>query len=86
MSDDSGDSRTIRLWDLKDGQHVVVRCPACGRMVLFPPGLLEKRHRVPGNTLVHDLRHRMRCQKCNTTRDITVTVEEPKLPQTGRRR
>ena len=86
MADESADPRDIRLRDLKPWQFVVVRCPACGRVVHFPPGMLERRHRVPGNTLVHDLRYRMRCQRCNTSRDIKVTVEEMKLPATGQQR
>ena len=76
MSDYPVDPRDIRLRDLKPWQFVVVRCPVCGRVVHFAPGMLERRHGVPGNTLVHDLRYRMRCQHCNANRDIMVTVEE----------
>ena len=86
LANQLADPRNIRLWDLKPWQFVLVQCPVCGRVVHFAPGTLERRHRVRGNALVHDLRHRMRCQQCNTSRDIKVTVEEARVPETGSRR
>jgi hypothetical protein len=68
------DSRTIRLWDLKRDQRVTVKC-VCGRSVHFLPGTLQRHHRVPSDTLIYDLRFRLKCRKCNSRQGIEVSVE-----------
>jgi hypothetical protein len=36
---------------------------------------------MPSDTLVYDLRYRLRCQKCRSRDQFTVTVEEDKWPR-----
>ncbi len=55
----------VRLWDLKDGQRVAVTC-ICGRITHFLPGVLQRLHKMPSDTLVYDLRYGLRCQKCRS--------------------
>jgi hypothetical protein len=38
-------------------------------------------HKLPSDTLVHDLRYRLRFQKCRSRDQFTVTVEEDKWPR-----
>jgi hypothetical protein len=62
-----------RLWDVRDGQKIVVTC-TCGQIAHFLPGVLQRLHKMPSDTLVYDLRYRLRCQKCRSRDQFTVTV------------
>jgi hypothetical protein len=42
---------------------------------------LQRIYRVPSDTVIYDLKCRLRCRRCNSRRDFEVTMEE--LP-TGR--
>ena len=52
---DTRDPRTIRLFDLELFESVVVTC-RCGWIVSYGTGLLQRRHHLPSDTLVYDLR------------------------------
>jgi hypothetical protein len=54
----SGD-RWLRLGDLASHEVIVVRCP-CERSVEYHAGFLQRRHRMPSDTLVFDLQFRKR--------------------------
>lgn len=66
------DPRTIRLYDLRPDQDVFVRCP-CGRVVQYQYGVLQKKHRLPSDMLVYDLRWRLRCE-CGRWRGLGVEI------------
>lgn len=70
----------VRLWDVRDGQKIVVTC-ACGQIAHFLPGVLQRVHKLPSDTLVNDLRYRLRCAKCNSRERFKVTVVEDKWPR-----
>lgn len=61
---DRRDVRTLRLFDLTPDEAIIVRC-ACGRITEYGPGLLQRLHRIPSDTLIYDLQYRLRCQQCN---------------------
>ena len=63
-SDETKGDRWLRLGDLAAHEVIVVRCP-CGRNTEYRCGYLQRRHRVPSDTLVFDLQFRLRCQGCN---------------------
>ena len=65
--------RWLRLGDLAAHEVIVVRCP-CGRSVEFPPGFLQRRHRMPSDTLVFDLQFRLRCSHCNRRSGFRITI------------
>ena len=52
---------------------IVVRCP-CERSVEYHPGFLQRRYRVPSDTLVFDLQFRLRCTGCNNRRGFRITI------------
>jgi hypothetical protein len=51
---------------------IVVRC-GCGRSE-YPPGFLQRRYRVPSDTLVYDLQFRLRCSHCNRRAGFRITI------------
>ena len=51
---DGRDPRTLRLFDLGPHEAILVRCE-CGRMSEYGPGLLQRLHRIPSDTLIYDL-------------------------------
>ena len=63
-SEDKKGDWWLRLGDLANHEVVVVRCP-CERSVEFPPGLLQRRYRLPSDTLAFNLQFRLRCKGCN---------------------
>lgn len=67
------DDRTLRLFDLAPYEAVVIRCE-CGRIVEYRRGLLERRYRIPSDTLVYDLRYRLRCRQCNRIEGFRISV------------
>lgn len=67
------DDRTIRLFDLAAHEIIVVRCE-CGRITEYGQGYLQRRHRIPSDTLVYDLQFRLRCQHCNRTKGFQISV------------
>ena len=52
---------------------IVVRCP-CGRSVEYRKGFLQRRQRVPSDTLVFDLQFRLRCSHCNARVGSRITI------------
>ena len=76
MADPRPDPRATRLWNLQSNQRVVLKC-GCGRIIHFLPGFLQRRYRVPSDTLVYDLQYRFKCGRCNS-RDIDVSIEVDK--------
>lgn len=65
--------RWLRLGELAVHEVIVVRC-ACGRSVEYPPGYLQRRHRVGSDTLVYDLQFRLRCSHCNVRAGFRITI------------
>src|SRR5208337_4447280 len=59
-SEDKTGDRWLRLGDLARREVIVVRC-GCRRSVEYPPGFLQRRHRLPSDFLVYDLQFRLRC-------------------------
>src|SRR3546814_2700551 len=53
------EDRLVRLLDLEPYEVVIVNCQ-CGRCVEYPNGLLQRRHRLPSDTLVYDLQFKLR--------------------------
>ena len=69
-SEEKKGDRWLRLGDLAAHEVIVVRCP-CGRSVEYHKGFLQRRHRVPSDTLVFDLQFRLRCSHCNRPRGFS---------------
>jgi len=69
------DLRTLRLLDMAPHECVIVSCP-CGRVVEYPPGLLQRRHRIPSDTLIFDLQFRLRCGQCNRQSGFRIAVAD----------
>ena len=65
--------RWLRLGDLAPHEVIVVRCP-CGRNTEYRRGYLQRRHRVPSDTLVFDLQFRLRCSHCNARAGCRITI------------
>jgi len=72
-SEEKKGDRWLRLGDLAAHEIIAVRCP-CGRGVEFPPGFLQRRHRMPSDTLVFDLQFRLRCSHCNRRSGFRITI------------
>jgi hypothetical protein len=67
------DPRALRLYDLKPYEHIIVTCQ-CGQIVQYMPGLLQRRHRVPSDTLIYDLQFRFRCSRCRAFNGFEIKV------------
>ena len=52
---------------------IVVRCP-CERSVEFPPGFLQRRYRLPSDTLVYDLQFRLWCEGAQPPGGFRITI------------
>ena len=63
----------MRLGDLAKHEIIVVRC-RCERSVEYPPGFLQRRYRLPSDTLVFDLQFRLRCSHCNRRSGFRITI------------
>ena len=50
----------------------MVRC-GCGRSE-YPPGYLQRRYRMPSDTLVYDLQFRLRCQGCDRRGGFRISI------------
>ena len=72
--DETKGDRWLRLGELAAHEVIVVRCP-CERSVEYHPGFLQRRHRVPSDTLVYDLQFRFRCSHCNRRSGFRITIE-----------
>ena len=71
--DEKKGDRWLRLGDLAPHEVIVVHCP-CGRSVEYHKGFLQRRYRVPSNTLVFDLQFRLRCTHCNGWQGFRITI------------
>jgi hypothetical protein len=71
-SEEKKGDRWGRLGDLARHEVIVVRC-GCGRSE-YPPGYLQRRHRLPSDTLAYDLQFRLRCKYCNCWRGFRITI------------
>jgi hypothetical protein len=56
---------TLRLGDLAKHHTIRVRC-GCGRITEFPYGCLQRKVRLPSDTLVFDLQFRLKCRHCQS--------------------
>jgi hypothetical protein len=74
------DPRLRRLFDLQPHEGVEAICGACGRIVVFPSGLLQRRYRLPSYTLIIDLQYRLRCVHYNARRGFEIAVVETTYP------
>ena len=70
---DRRNPKTIRLFDLEPYESVEAWCP-CGTMVEFPPGFLQRRHKIPSDTLVYDLQWRVKCEFCKRPDGYTIVI------------
>src|SRR5688572_4618215 len=79
------DVRLLRLLDL-EGWVIDVKCP-CGRVVVFPYGMFQRRRRLAGTVLVADLQHLLRCSKCGRRDGFRIEIaEERERGRPGERR
>jgi len=69
------DPRMLRLFDLGPNAAIVVTC-ACGWITEYADGMLQRRHRVPSDTLVFDLQYRLRCRQCGRRRGFTIAIQD----------
>lgn len=67
------DLQLLRLIDLEQHETIEVRC-VCGYVVLYPWGLLQRKHRVRSDSLVFDLQFRFRCQRCNRWKGFRISL------------
>ena len=67
------DPRALRLYDLEPYEHIFVSCQ-CGQIVQYMPGVLQRRHRVPSDTLIYDLQFRFRCSRCRAFKDFEIKI------------
>ncbi len=65
----------MRLLDLAPKDVIVVRCE-CGWIAHYGPGLLQRHHRVPSDTLIYDLQYRFRCKHCRRRTGFAISVED----------
>ena len=72
-SEEKSGDRWLRLGDLAPREVIVVRC-SCGRSVEYHKGYLQRRHRVPSDTLVYDLQFRLHCTYRNCRRGFRITI------------
>jgi hypothetical protein len=72
--DTTDDVRFLRLLDL-EGWVIDVKCP-CGRVVVFPYGMFQRRSRLAGTVLVADLQHLLRCSKCGRRDGFRIEIAE----------
>jgi len=61
--------------DLKPYEHIIVRCQ-CGRSVDYMPGVPQRLHHLPSDTLIFDLQFRLRCSHCRAFRNFEITVRD----------
>jgi hypothetical protein len=67
------DPQLIRLFDLNEHEAIEVRC-LCGRITVFAPGNLQKRHRMRSDTLIYDVQYRLRCSHCARTGGFAIAI------------
>lgn len=72
---DDRDPRTLRLFDLGPHEAVIVTCQ-CGWVVTYGNGFLQRRHRVPSDTLLYDLQYRFHCKRCNRRTGFKVAIQD----------
>ncbi len=77
-SDETKADRWVRLGDLAPHEAIVVRCP-CGRNTEYRCGYLQRRHRVPSDTLVFDLQFRLRCLHCNARSGFRISILDERM-------
>ena len=73
--DQERDVRTIRLYDLAPHEWVHVEC-LCRRIVEFPNGLLQRKHKIPSDCLIYDLQYRFRCASCGRDKGFRISVTD----------
>jgi len=69
------DPRTLRLFDLDPQDAIIVSC-VCGWITEYCDGVLQRRHRVPSDTLIFDLQYRLRCNQCGRRRGFTIAIQD----------
>jgi hypothetical protein len=62
--DGPNDLRTMRLLDLAEYEVIEVICE-CGRVCHIKQGYFPRHRRVSSDSLIYDLRYRLRCTHCN---------------------
>jgi hypothetical protein len=67
------DYRHLRLYNVADHESIQIRCK-CGSSIEFIRGRLQRRFRLPSDTLIYDLRYRLRCTKCDSTDGFRIAV------------
>jgi hypothetical protein len=67
------DPRTLRLHDIQPQDVLTAQCP-CGHIGRFAEGDLQRRFRVPSDTLIGDLQYRMRCRHCRRDKGIRIIL------------
>jgi hypothetical protein len=70
------DPRLWRLLDLAADETIVVRCERQHGNVSYQPGALQKRRRLPSDTLIYDLQYRLRRQRCGRTSGFGISVSK----------
>ena len=78
------DRRTLRLFDLATHESVQITCE-CGWITTFMRGLLQRRYRIPSDTLIYDLQYRMKCHHCNRTSGFEIAILDERDRSTSSR-
>jgi hypothetical protein len=72
------EDKLLRLYDLASHETIDVKC-ICGRTVHYANGLLQRRHKLPSDTLLIDLQYRFRCKHCNRRRGFQIGIFDERL-------
>src|SRR3546814_20682640 len=73
------EDRLVRLLDLEPYEVVIVNCQ-CGRSVEYPNGLLQRRHRLPSDTLVYDPPFKLRCHQSRRPSTFRIAAYDSRPP------
>jgi hypothetical protein len=79
------DPRSLRLLDLAPHEGVIVRC-RCGRITEYLAGVLQRRHRLPSDTLIYDLQFKLRCTHCNRRSGFAIAILDLRMQGTSSHR
>lgn len=64
----TGDSRTLRLYDVATHEAIRIVCPGCTKIVEYLYGLLQRRHGLRSDMLIFDLQFKLRCSGATAAR------------------
>jgi hypothetical protein len=69
----TADPRTLRLYDMGPRDVSTAQC-SCGRVARFAAGELQRKRRLPSDTLIYDLQFRLRCEFCRRRGQVRILL------------